>query len=155
MLPAKMIAEAAGAADPVRVAWQAGLVACLGSGVIELVCAPFAERIRQATPRAALLSTLAGIALTFIALGFLFRAFARPIVGLTTLAIVLVTYFGRVRFKGGFPGGFVAVAVGTALAWITGIAPVGDTPVGTGLRLPLATIGDLLTGLSGGHLLPY
>ena len=44
-----------------------------------------AERIRQATPRAALLSTLAGIALTFIALGFLFRAFARPIVGLTTL----------------------------------------------------------------------
>src|SRR6185503_16566736 len=85
MLPAKLVAEAAGAADPVRVAWQAGLVACLGSGVIELACAPIAERIRQATPRAALLSTLAGIALTFIALGFLFRAFARPIVGLTTL----------------------------------------------------------------------
>ncbi|MGH7893241.1 MAG: NCS2 family permease, partial [Candidatus Binatia bacterium] len=88
MLPAKLAAEAVGAADPVRVAWQAGLVACLGSGVIELVCAAFAERVRQATPRAALLSTLAGIALTFIALGFLFRAFARPIVGLTTLAIV-------------------------------------------------------------------
>src|SRR5512142_559802 len=72
MLPAKLAAEAAGAADPVRVAWQAGLVACLGSGAIELGCSVFAERIRQATPRAALLSTLAGIALTFIALGFLF-----------------------------------------------------------------------------------
>ena len=36
MLPAKLAAEAAGAADPARVAWQAGLVACVGSGLIEL-----------------------------------------------------------------------------------------------------------------------
>ena len=36
MLPAKLAAQAAGAADPARVAWQAGLVACLGSGLIEL-----------------------------------------------------------------------------------------------------------------------
>jgi AGZA family xanthine/uracil permease-like MFS transporter len=155
MLPAKLAAEAAGAADPVRVAWQAGLVACLGSGLIELACAPIAERVRQATPRAALLSTLAGIALTFIALGFLFRAFARPIVGLTTLAIVLVTYFGRVRFRGGLPGGLVAVTVGAVLAWATGIAPVGDAPVGTGVHLPIPTLGDLATGLGGRHLLAY
>lgn len=155
MLPAKLAAEAAGATDPVRVAWQAGLVACLGSGVIELACSVFAERIRQATPRAALLSTLAGIALTFIALGFLFRAFARPVVGLTTLAIVLLTYFGRVRFKGGLPGGMVAVLVGAALAWATGIAPVGDTPHGAGWHLPVLTLGDLLEGLGGHHLLAY
>ncbi len=155
MLPAKLAAEAAGAADPVRVAWQAGLVACLGSGVIELACAPFAERIRQATPRAALLSTLAGIALTFIALGFLFRAFARPIVGLTTLGIVLLTYFGRVRFRGGLPGGLVAVATGAALAWATGIAPVGPFPTGTGLHLPIPTLADLGRGLAGHHLLAY
>ena len=63
----------------------------------------------KSTPRAALLSTLAGIALTFISLGFLFRTYARPIVGLTTLAIVLLVYFGRVRFRGGLPGGLVAV----------------------------------------------
>lgn len=155
MLPAKLLATAAGADDPVRVAWQAGLVACLGSGIIELACAPIAERVRQATPRAALLSTLAGIALTFIALGFLFRAFARPVVGLTTLAIVLLTYFGRVRFRGGLPGGLVAVVVGAALAWLTGIAPVGPAPVGTGLRLPILTLGDVLAGLAGGQLLPY
>jgi adenine/guanine/hypoxanthine permease len=155
MLPAKLVAQAAGADDPVRVAWQAGLVACLGSGVIELACAPIAERIRQATPRAALLSTLAGIALTFIALGFLFRAFARPIVGLTTLAIVLLTYFGRVRFRGGLPGGLVAVATGAALAWATGIAPVGPAPVGTGFQAPIPTLGELAAGLAGNHLLAY
>src|SRR4051812_29872682 len=128
MLPAKALATAAGAADPVRVAWQAGLVATLSSGIIELAAAFVAERVRKATPRAALLSTLAGIALGFISFGFLFRAFARPIVGFSTLAIVLLTYFGRVRFRGGLPGGLVAVAVGTALAWLTGIAPVGDEP---------------------------
>src|SRR6478672_12584112 len=143
MLPAKTLAIAAGAADPARVAWQAGLFATLCSGVIELACAPVAERVRKATPRAALLSTLAGIALSFISLGFLFRTFARPVVGLTTLGIVMLTYFGRVRFKGHLPGGIVAVSVGTMLCWITGIAPVGTRPVGAALHLPVPVIGDL------------
>src|SRR5690606_31348585 len=44
MLPAKLAAVAAGAADPTMVAWQAGLVACFGSGLIELSGAYVAER---------------------------------------------------------------------------------------------------------------
>src|SRR5512138_519743 len=117
MLPAKLAAQAAGAADPAALAWQAGLLACLGSAVIEIAGAFVAERVRRATPRAALLATLAGIALGFISLGFLFRTFARPIVGLATLGVVLLTYFGHVRFKGRIPGGLVAIALGTLLAW--------------------------------------
>ena len=109
MLPAKTLAIRAGAPDPSRIAWQAGLFATFCSGVIELALAMVAERVRKATPRAALLSTLAGIALGFISLGFLFRTFARPIVGLTTFGIVMLTYFGGVRFKGRIPGGVVAV----------------------------------------------
>ena len=136
MLPAKLAAQAAGHPDPVRAAWVAGLVACFGSGLIELFGAFVAERVRRSTPRAALLSTLAGIALSFISIGFLFRTFARPLIGFTTLAIILLTYFGRVRFKGGLPGGLVAVALGTAIAWITGIAPVGTSPRGRGRLLP-------------------
>jgi AGZA family xanthine/uracil permease-like MFS transporter len=155
MLPARLAAEAAGAADPARIAWQAGLVACLGSGLIEIAGAFVAERVRRATPRAALLSTLAGIALGFISLGFLFRAFARPVVGLTTLAIILLVYFGRVRFRGGLPGGLVAVVVGTALAWITGIAPEGPRPGGVALHLPVPVLGDLLAALTAGHWLTY
>lgn len=156
MLPAKMAAEAAGLADPARVAWLAGLAATLGSGLIELGGAFIAERIRKVTPRAALLSTLAGIALTFISLGFLFRTYARPVVGLSTLAIVMLTYFGRVRFKGGLPGGLVAVAVGTVLAWSTGLAPVGMAPL-TGARWlpPVPVLSDLLEALRGGMLVTY
>jgi adenine/guanine/hypoxanthine permease len=155
MLPAKLVAEAAGAVDPVRVAWQAGLVATLASGLIELALAPAAGAVRRATPRAALLSTLAGIALGFISLGFFFRTFAHPVVGLTTLAIVLVTYFGRVRLRGGLPGGLVAVAVGTILAWVTGIAPGATPPMPASLHLPVPVLGDLLAGLQGRHLLAY
>ena len=144
MLPAKLAATAAGAEDPVRVAWQAGLLACLGSGLIELAGSFVAERVRRATPRAALLSTLAGVALGFISIGFLFRSFARPVIGLTTLAVLLLVYFGRVRFRGGIPGGLVAVALGTMIAWITGVAPVGPMPThGQGLQLPWPVLGEL------------
>jgi len=156
MLPAKLAAEAAGHPEPEQVAWQAGLIACFGSGLIELGGSWFAERIRRVTPRAALLSTLAGIALTFIALGFLFRTYARPVVGFTTLGIVLLTYFGRVRFRWGLPGGLVAVAVGVALAWATGVAPYGARPEG-GLAWhpPTTVLGDLSAGLGSGFLMTY
>ncbi|HWP64610.1 MAG TPA: NCS2 family permease [Candidatus Limnocylindria bacterium] len=155
MLPAKLAAEAAGAPDPARVAWQAGLVACAGTGAVELCGSLVAERVRRATPRAALLSTLAGIALTFIALGFFYRTFARPVVGLATLAVVLLTYFGGVRFRGGLPGGLVAVLLGTLLAWTIGIAPGMDPPRAAELLLPQLALGDLATGLGAGHLLAY
>ena len=156
MLPAKLAAQAAGAADPARVAWQAGLVACLGSGLVELAGALLAERIRRATPRAALLSTLAGIALGFISLGFLLRAFSRPVVGFATLGIVLLTYFGQVRFRGRLPGGLVAVVLGTFLAWATGIAPVGAAPATAATwSPPVPVLGALWEALSGGHLGTY
>ncbi len=147
MLPARLAAVAAGHPDPVRVAWEAGLLACVGSGVIETAGAFVAERIRRATPRAALLSTLAGIALGFISLGFLFRTFARPVVGLVTLGVVLLTYFGHVRFKGRIPGGLVAVALGTLLAWATGIAPPGPRPAWAGLSLPVPALDAVLRSI--------
>jgi AGZA family xanthine/uracil permease-like MFS transporter len=156
MLPAKLAATAAGAADPTMVAWQAGLVACFGSGMIELCGAFVAEKLRKATPRAALLSTLSGVALGFISLGFLFRSFARPVVGLVTFGVLLMVYFGRLKFRGNLPGGLVAVALGTLLAWQTGIAPVGAMPeAGHGFHLPLPVLGTLIDALTGDMLWTY
>lgn len=155
MLPAKLAAQAAGHPDPAEVAWQAGLVACFGSGLIELLGGFVAERVRQLTPRAALLSTLAGIALGFISMGFLFRTYAHPIVGITTFGVVMMTYFGRVRFRGGIPGGLVAVVLGTALSWATGLAPVGETSGGAGFYPPLPFAGALWAGLAAGQFVTY
>ena len=103
--------------------------------VIELAGSTVAERLRRAAPRAALLSTLSGIALGFISLGFLFRTFARPVVGMVTLGVVMLTYFGKRRFRFGVPGGLVAVAIGTLLSWFTGIAPTRPRVVRVGALL--------------------
>lgn len=103
--------------DP-KLAWQMGLVACLGSGVIELAGSFVAERIRKRTPRAALLSTLAGIAIGFISMTFALQIFQRPLVAMLPLAVILITYFSRVPFPLGLPGGLVAVMLGTLCAWI-------------------------------------
>jgi AGZA family xanthine/uracil permease-like MFS transporter len=151
MLPAKDDAMKAGAsaAEAAEAAWRMGLVACLGSGLIEFLGAFIAEPIRRMTPRAAMLSTLAGIAVGFISGVFLLRTFAHPIVGLTTLGIVLLVYFGRVRFRGSIPGGLVAVGVGTAIAWATGMVQ-GDWPAdGPQFYPPRDTIQDMLGLLTG------
>lgn len=155
MLPAKLSAEAAGMSEPYMAAWKAGLVACAGSGIIEFSGAFVAEKVRRATPRAALLSTLSGIALGFISLGFLFRTFAHPVVGLVTLAIILLTYFGRVKFLFGLPGGLVAVSAGIILSWITGLAPSGVLDCAPGIYLPVPALRWIVEALSGNYILPY
>lgn len=100
-----------------RHAWALGLIACLGSGLIEFAGAFIAERVRLATPRAALLSTLAGIAVGFISMTFALQIFQRPLVAMPPLAVILVTYFARVKFPLAMPGGLLAVLIGTAAAW--------------------------------------
>ncbi|HPD29959.1 MAG TPA: NCS2 family permease [Phycisphaerae bacterium] len=113
-------------------AWKLGLIACLGSGLIEFAGAFVAERLRRNTPRAALLSTLAGIAITFIAMKFALEIWDRPLVAMVPMAVVLLVYFSQVRFPLGLPGGFVAVLLGTALAWVLGSLGVSTgVPVST------------------------
>ena len=98
-------------------AWKAGLLACLVSGVIEFSGAFFAEKLRRVTPRAALLGVLAAVGITFIAGDFAFRIYTRPLVGILPLAFLLLAYFARYRFPSKLPGGFLAVLFGTLIAW--------------------------------------
>ncbi|MEZ5943578.1 MAG: NCS2 family permease [Planctomycetaceae bacterium] len=102
----------------VEAAWKMGLLACLGSGIIEFVGAFFADWIRRHTPRAALLSTLAGIAIGFISMTFALQIFQKPLIAMVPLALVLVGLFSRVRLPLSIPAGFVAVVVGTVAAWL-------------------------------------
>jgi AGZA family xanthine/uracil permease-like MFS transporter len=148
MLPVKLAAIAQGMTSDqaAEMAWRAGLVACLGSGLIEFGGAWLGDSLRRFTPRAALLSTLAGIALTFIAIGFLFRTYAYPVVGLVPLGVILLTYFGQVRF--GIPGGLLAVLLGITLAWFTGLKSWDSSQFAAaqqplGFYLPRLWLGDL------------
>src|ERR1700730_4980507 len=67
--------------DPL-LTWRVGLFACLLSGVFEVLGAFVGDRLRRHTPRAALLSALAGVAITFISMGLVFKIFARPRIAL-------------------------------------------------------------------------
>ncbi|HSJ03143.1 MAG: NCS2 family permease [Verrucomicrobium sp.] len=118
-------------------AWQCGLLACFVSGAMELIAACFGSLLRKYTPRAALLSTLAGIAITFIAMGFVFQIFASPALGLLPMLIILVAYAARLRLPLGLPAGFVAVVVGTGLAWGLRYFGIIPTPESTPM-VPLA-----------------
>ncbi len=140
-----------------ELAWQMGLVACLGSGLIEFSGAFVAEKIRTHTPRAALLSTLAGIAIGFIAMTFALQIWQNPLVAMLPMALILITYFSGIRFPLGLPGGLAAVATGTVIAWALpgdwlghpmSIAAVSDAWAHRGFHLPHFCGGAIWQALS-------
>jgi adenine/guanine/hypoxanthine permease len=134
-------------------AWQAGLFACLMSGLMEAGGAFVGDWIRRHTARAALLSALAGIAVTFIAMGFVFQIFASPLLGLLPTLLILFVYASRARLPLGLPGGLVAVLLGIGLAWLlraVGLPyfePVTEA-YGAGVYLPRPVPRDLVALLT-------
>lgn len=141
----------------VELAWRVGLAACLGSGLIEFGGAFIASWVKRITPRAALLATLAGIAITFISMDFCFRIFADPLVGFVPMGFILIQYIGRVRMPGDMPAGLVAVVFGALLAWSLGRmngAALGDA-LQISPRFPQLFVGDMLQATFSEYLLNF
>lgn len=137
--------------DPIFT-WKIGLVACFFSGVIETLGAFVGNWIRRVTPRAALLSTLAGIAITFISMDFTFQIYAKPAIALIPMAIILFYYMSKIRLPGGIPGGLFAVIVGTAIAWILRLSGVNgyfdpdwSKGLNISLHIPIPVIGSVIS----------
>lgn len=146
MLPVWLASD--GLADAVRAerAWQAGLVACFLSGVLEALGASVGRFVRRHAPRAALLAALSGIALTFISMDFALRIYRAPLVGLVGLGFVLAHYMSRRSLPFGLPAGMLAVVVGTVLAAVTGHAMPEVATGGWTLAPPIPVPGDLIAG---------
>jgi AGZA family xanthine/uracil permease-like MFS transporter len=139
--------------DPIW-AWKVGLVACFLSGLIEIAGAFIAESVRRVTPRAALLSALAGIAITFISMDFTFKIFAQPLLALVPMALIFVAYFAGQKLPFGLPGGLAAIIIGTVLAWLLGA--MDEKPVARpSLALPAFTGGSLWEALSQRNVVNY
>ncbi len=133
--------------------WQVGLFACLMSGLMETAGAFVGDWLRRHTPRAALLSALAGVAITFIAMGFIFQIFASPAIAILPMMMILATYASHARLPLGLPGGLLAVLMGVALAW--GLRAMGfpyfqppTEPYTLGLHPPVPVPGDLFALLT-------
>ncbi len=141
--------------DPI-LTWKVGLFASLFSALVELAGVFFGNWLRKHTPRAALLSSLAGIAITFIAMGFVFEIFSSPLLALLPMMIVLFAYASKIRFPGGLPGGFVALLVGTLIAWGSRWAGFqffhpAQEGYSFAFHPPLPVLGDLFSFLLSAH----
>lgn len=141
--------------DPVK-AWEAGLTWVFVQSFVLIAGGFLAPAIRRLTPRAALLGSLAGIAITFIAMSPALRMFLTPVIGLPCFAVILLSWLGGFRFWGGLPGGLVAILVGTSIAWgsnlfgldyggLSGSALAGSLSR-IGVSLPLPAVGHVFAG---------
>src|SRR5471032_2473423 len=102
--------------DPVM-AWEAGLTWVFVQSFVLIAGGFIAPVIRKITPRAALLGSLAGISITFIAMRPGAQMVMTPVIGLVCFAVILADWFGGVRYFKGVPGGLVAIVVGAIIAW--------------------------------------
>jgi AGZA family xanthine/uracil permease-like MFS transporter len=129
MLPIKLATN-----DPIQ-AWEAGLTWVFIQSFVLMAGGFIGPYIRKITPRAALLGSLAGISITFISMSPAAQVFTTPVIGVVCFAVILANWFGGVKYFGGVPGGLVAIAVGTVIAW-------GSTTLGLGYGdLSLAKLG--------------
>ena len=91
--------------DPIR-GWEAGLTLVFIQSFVLMIGGFVAPVIRGITPRAAVLGTLAGVSIAFIAMRPALDRFMTPMIGLTCFAVILASWFGGVGYGGGPSGGF-------------------------------------------------
>jgi adenine/guanine/hypoxanthine permease len=141
--------------DPMK-GWAAGLVWVFFQSFILMIGGFIAPYIRKITPRAALLGTLAGVSVTFISMRPALEMYMTPQIGLICFAIILVSWFGGVRYLKGVPAGLVAIAAGMIIAWGSNLFGVGiggltlkglgDAFANFGFSVPLPATGQVFSG---------
>ncbi|MEI7806478.1 MAG: regulator [Hyphomicrobiales bacterium] len=141
--------------DPVK-AWEAGLTWVFIQSFILMGGGFLAPYVRKITPRAALLGTLAGVSIAFISMRPAFEMYMTPVIGIVCFFIIMVSWFGGVKYPKGIPAGLVAIAVGMVIAWgstlfgfnIGGmsLAKLGAAFQNVGFSVPIPAIGHVFSG---------
>src|SRR3981189_2556219 len=141
--------------DPVK-GWAAGLVWVFFQSFILMIGGFIAPVIRKITPRAALLGTLAGVSVTFIAMRPALEMYMTPQIGLVCFAIIMVSWFGGVKYWKNIPAGLVAIAVGMVIAWGSNlfglglgglsVKGLGDAFASFAFSVPIPAIGQVVSG---------
>jgi AGZA family xanthine/uracil permease-like MFS transporter len=141
--------------DPIK-AWEAGLTWVFVQSFVLMAGGFIAPIIRKITPRAALLGSLAGVSITFISMSPAGQMFSTPVIGLVCFAVIMLNWFGGLRYFGGIPGGLVAIAVGTIIAWGSNLFGLGfgnmtvhalsDAVSSFGFRVPLPAVNHVFSG---------
>lgn len=136
------------ATDDPLLAWKVGMGLTMAIGVVKTGLAFAGDWTRRAVPRAALLGSIAGVAILMIAFLPALKVFRDPLVGVVALVVLLLSLVGGVRMPLGMPGALAAVAAGTLVFWgrasLGGPGPdPGLAAAGLGLAVPWPTLGWL------------
>jgi AGZA family xanthine/uracil permease-like MFS transporter len=141
--------------DPIK-GWEAGLVWVFFQSFILMIGGFIAPFIRRITPRGALLGTLAGVSITFISMRPALEMYMTPQISLICFAIILLSWFGGVRYPKGIPAGLIAIVVGMLIAWgsnlfgldLGGVSvqKVGDAFANFGFSIPLPAVNHVFSG---------
>ena len=141
--------------DPLK-GWSAGLVWVFFQSFILMIGGFIAPIVRKITPRAALLGTLAGVSVTFISMRPALEMYVTPQIGLICFAIILVSWFGGVKYPKGIPAGLIAIAVGKIIAWGSNkfglhlgglsVKGVGDAFANFGFSVPIPAFNYVFSG---------
>ncbi len=120
--------------------WQVGVFASFLSGAVQTGGAFCTDWLRRFVPRAALLCPLAGIAMAFLCLGFIFGIFQVPAIALFPAILLLAIYSSRLRLPLRIPGGlFCLVLAAVLFAGLRALHlynPPAAPAAGLGIHLP-------------------
>ncbi len=148
-----MDAHAAGIAT-----WQLGMAALVVIGSIKFVLSFAGDWITRVLPRAALLGSIGGAALTLLGFLPLIELLREPVAGFVTLGVLLYALLGKGDLPAKIPGVLFALIVGVALHYGLGASGFGvpgftwPAPMHFGFTLPLPNLG-FVAGLH--QLAPY
>jgi len=132
--------------EPVK-CWQVATAACFLGGIIEMTGGLIGPALRKLLPRVAMLGTVAGVALVWMATAGLFEIYHDPILGMPILIVCLIGLIGGYTFKGNLPMLLVAVVFGIVYAMFLGrTAP--DTAT-LAVTVPVFSLGAVFEGLKG------
>src|SRR4051812_29809708 len=135
--------------DPIK-AWEAGIAWAFIIGIIVLIGAFVGPYIREYTPRAAMLGTLAGISITFISMRPAAQMWEAAWIAFPVLALILIGFLAGVKLPGNFPMGLAALLVGTVIAWVGGYMDAPDVSAAAkdiAIALPTFQFDLLINGL--------
>jgi AGZA family xanthine/uracil permease-like MFS transporter len=131
--------------------WSAAVAALFLGGIIETLGGFIGPFVRKIIPRVAMLGTIAGIGMVWMATAGLFEVYHDPVLGLPVLLIALIGLIGGYVFKRRIPMLLVAVVFGIVYAFVLGRVEVDTSSIG--FVAPFFAGGAILQGLK--LIIPY
>lgn len=130
--------------------WTVGVTSNFVAGLVSIALGFIGNWIPLVTPVVALLTSLAGIGISFLGIGFLAKNFAEPLAGLLPLFLIWMTYFSDVKF-GPIPISLVIIIIGMILGWADSILTPADLEASTAFVKPwgLGTGFEALSDFTG------